>query len=77
MAVERLNIMLAIPKDIYDAIPIARKIAFRDEIRWLKERSVNINEGASNEEVTTIAEHHTCHHDEGGSHLPCEAVQEI
>ena len=64
MALERAEIKFAIPIDVWNAIPIARKLAFRDEVRWLISHSVNIKEGLSNEEVTTLAHHHTCYHDE-------------
>lgn len=63
---------LAIPKAVYDAIPLARKIAFRDEVRALKALSVKINEGLDNEEMTVKASWHWCLHDEGGSCPPTE-----
>ena len=65
---------LAIPKDVWDSIPNARKIAFRDEVRAMKALAVKINEGAANEEMTVEASWHWCKHDEG---LPCEPKQEI
>ena len=76
MALERTRIELAISKDVYDAIPLSKKIAFRDMVRWLKARSVNINEGQPNQEITTVAVHHICHHDERFI-VPCEPEQEI
>lgn len=72
MALWRCDVQLAIPKDVYDAIPSAKKIALRDAIRALKALAVNINAGQPNEEDTTIATWHICHHDEGGE--PCVLV---
>ena len=77
MALERINIQLAIPKATYDAIPLAKKIAARDAIRALKALSVNINTKQPTEEITTIAQRHTCYHDEGVNHPSCETWQEI
>ena len=74
MALMRFDIQLAIPKDIYDAIPLAKKLAARDANRALKALAVKINEGKPNEEMTVRAVWHICHHDEGGS---CEPTQEI
>ena len=75
MAFWRSDIQLAIPEGIYNAIPAAKKIAFRDTIRAMKALAVKINEGADNEEMTVTAQWHKCYHDEGGR--PCEAAQEI
>jgi hypothetical protein len=55
---------LAIPKEVYDAIPADRKIAFRDEIRTLKALATKINAGTPNEEMTVKAKWHWCTHDE-------------
>jgi len=77
MAVVRLNLDLAIPQTTYDAIPVAKKIAFRDMVRGLKALSVNINAGQPNEEMTTRAVYRICHHDEGLNHPPCGEEQEI
>ena len=68
MLYERFNIQLAIPQDVWNGLPTARKIAARDAIRDLQSLSVKINEGQANEEMTVIAKRHTCNHDEG---LPC------
>jgi len=70
----RFNLDLAIPSDVFDSIPDARKLAFRNEVRALKALSVRINEGLPNEEMTVKASFHKCHHDTGGS---CESEQEI
>ncbi len=77
MALMRFSLDLAIPKDIYDALPAAKKLAFRDAVRALKTYATKINEGADNEEMTVKATYHICHHDEGTNHPPCEKEQEI
>ena len=69
MALRRFDIQLAIPTAIYDAIPLAKKIAARDAIRDLKALAVKINAGKPNEEMTVKATYHICRHDEG---LPCD-----
>ena len=66
---------LAIPKDVWDKIPNARKIAFRAEVRAMKALAVKINEGQPNEEMTVKASWHWCHHDTGDQ--SCEPEQEI
>ena len=68
MALIRFSLDLAIPENVFEAIPTARKLAFRDEVRALKALSVRINEGLPNEEMTVKASWHRCLHDEG---LPC------
>ena len=70
----RFSLDLAIPSKVYDAIPAAKKTAFRDAVRALKALAVRINEGADNEEMTVVAQFHKCRHDEGGS---CDAPQDI
>jgi len=77
MAVVRFEISLAIPKEVYDTIPLAKKTAARDAIRGLKALAVKINEGQSNEEMTVRAIWRVCYHDEGEGHPPCEPEQEI
>ena len=74
MALKRITLDLAIPLNIYDAIPLAKKIAFRDAVRDLKALSVKVNAGSPNEEMTVKATMHTCYHDEG---KPCEPGQDI
>jgi len=74
MALWRCNIQLAIPTDVYNAIPLAKRIAARDAIRDLKALAVKINDGAANEEMTVNARWHICHHDTGEL---CEPEQEI
>uniref|UniRef100_A0A6M3KLZ2 Uncharacterized protein n=1 Tax=viral metagenome TaxID=1070528 RepID=A0A6M3KLZ2_9ZZZZ len=74
MAYWRGQLDLAIPKAVYDAIPLARKLAFRDEVRALKALAVKINEGQPNEEMTVTAQWHLCRHDEG---LLCGELQDI
>ena len=75
MALIRFQLDLAIPKDVYDLIPLAKKTAFRDVIRALKAYAVIINEGATNEEMTIRAVWHKCYHDEGL--ISCEPEVEI
>ena len=70
----RFNLDLFIPEDLYAAIPVATKTAFRDRIRQLKALAVKINEGQVNEEMTVKAQWHRCHHDTGGS---CEKESDI
>ena len=71
----RFNIQLAIPEKVFDKIPDARKLAFRDEVRALKKLSVKINEGLPMEEMTVKASYHKCHHDD--QNVPCEPEQDI
>lgn len=75
MALMRFQLDLAIPVPVYNAIPDAKKIAFRDAVRAMKALAVNINAGQPNEEVTVMAKYHICHHDTGDQ--PCEPEQEI
>lgn len=74
MALIRFNLDLAIPKNIYNAIPTTKKLALRNSIRELKALAVKINEGSIQEEMTIKANWHICYHDEGKS---CEPEQEI
>lgn len=74
MALMRFDIQLAIPELVYNALPLAKKIAARDAIRGLKALAVKINEGKPNEEMTVRAKFHRCFHDEG---KPCEPEQDI
>ena len=74
MALWRCNIQLAIPLDIYNAIPLAKKVVARDVIRDLKALAVKINEGLPNEEMTVKASWHICNHDCGEL---CEEEQDI
>ncbi len=76
MAVIKINIQLAIPKTIYDAIPLAKKTAFRDAVRAIKALAVKVNEGKPNEEMTVRADMHRCFHDENKG-KECEPDQEI
>ena len=76
MALWRCDIQLAIPEAVYDALPLAKKIAARDTIRALKALAVKINEGQPNEEMTVRAAWHICHHDEPGNTILC-TEQEI
>ena len=71
----RFILDLAVPEAVFNSIPAARKQALRDEIRALKGMAVNINAGKGNEENTTRAVWHKCHHDTGDQ--PCEAEQDI
>ena len=56
----RFSLDLAIPEDVYQNIPQAKKIAFRDSVRQLKALSVRIGE-----EMTVKAKFHRCNHDIG------------
>ena len=76
MTVIRFNLDLAIPEDVYNAIPANQKLAVRDRIRELKALAVKINAGSSNEEASVKAKWHKCHHDESPQ-SPCVAEQEI
>lgn len=75
MAFIRFQLDLTIPEDVYNAIPFATKLAIRDRIRELKAKAVKINEGLPNEELTTRAVWHRCHHDTGDR--SCEEENEI
>lgn len=83
MALEAISIELKIPKTVYDAIPLAKKVAFRDAVRAMKALAVKVNERLPNEEMTVRAVRHTCYHDDptvGGLYplgKPCEPGQEI
>ena len=74
MSLIRFNLDLAIPSKVFDSIPLAKKTAFRDAIKAIKALAVKINEGQVNEEMTIVAQWHTCRHDEGGS---CDVPQDI
>ena len=76
MSLIRLNLDLAIPKTVYDAIPLAKKQAFKQAVLDMKAYAVKINEGLPNEEMTVKATYHQCFHDETPP-KPCEAEQEI
>jgi len=65
MSLIRFRLDLAIPSEVFNAIPVARKLAFRNEVRALKSLAVKINEGKPNEEMTVVARYHICHHDTG------------
>ncbi len=75
MALIRFTLDLAIPMEVYNALPLAKKIETRDAIRSLKALAVKINEGKDNEEMTVKAQWHLCHHDESPGE-PC-VEQEI
>ncbi len=74
MAVIKYYIYLGIPEVVYNAIPLAKKTAFRDAVRAMKALAVKINAGRPEKEMTVRATWHKCYHDEG---KPCEAGQEI
>ncbi len=76
MALWRCEIQLAIPLEVYNALPLAKKIAARDAIRSLKVLAVKINAGLPNEEMTVKAKWHICHHDEETGAM-CEPEVEI
>jgi hypothetical protein len=74
MALVRFSLDLAIPQSVFNAIPAARKLAFKNEVLALKALAVRINAGQPNEEMSVKAQYHVCHHDEN---LPCEAEVDI
>ena len=74
MTLIRFNLDLAIPEDVYNAIPAAKKLEIRDRIREIKARAVKINAGLPEEEATVRAVWHRCHHDTRQS---CEPENEI
>ena len=76
MALIRFTLDLAIPEAVYTAIPVAKKLAFKDTILAMKALAVKINEGAINEEMTVRAVFHKCYHDENAN-KPCEPEVEI
>ena len=57
---------LAIPLDVWNAIPSAQKTDFAQKVRALKALSRRINAGTDNEEMTVLAQWHICMHEEGG-----------
>ena len=75
MALIRFTLDLAIPEAVYNTIPVAKKNAFKDTVLALKALAVKINAGAANEEMTTRAVWHKCHHDEPGNTEPCVPVE--
>ena len=70
MSLIRIQVDLAIPVKEFDDVP--KTIV--TQIQKLKGRAVKINEGKDNEENTTRAVWHKCHHDTGES---CEEEREI
>jgi hypothetical protein len=74
MALIRFSLDLAIPQSVFNTIPNARKIAFRDEVRALKSLATKINAGQPNEEMSVKASYHVCHHDDG---QPCASEVDI
>ncbi len=70
MAFIRFRIDGAIPKTVYDTLPIATKTAIRDKLLYLKALCRKINE-----EDTVRFKYHICHHDE--SPPTCEPEQDI
>ena len=67
MAMWRGTLDLAIPINVWNAIPSAQKTDFAQKVRALKALAVKINEGHPNEEMTVLAQWHICLHDEGGT----------
>lgn len=74
MSFIRFSLDLAIPEMVFNRIPLARKKAFRNEVRSLKALAVKISEGKDNEEMTVRTVWYVCRHDEGKS---CGPVNEI
>ena len=70
MSLIRIQVDLAIPVKEFGDVPKT----IITQIRKLKGMAVKINEGKDNEEMTTKAVWHRCHHDTGE---PCEPEQEI
>lgn len=75
MALIRFNLDLAIPELVYNALPDAKKQAFKDVVKAMKALAVKINEGQPNKEMTVRAVWHRCHHDTGDQ--LCEPEVEI
>ncbi len=73
----RFILDLAIPEAVFNSIPAARKIAFRNEVRALKALAVKINNGSAMEEMTVRATYHKCYHDQPELNKPCEPEVEI
>ena len=44
----RFSLDLAIPKAVYDSIPVKKKLQVWDVIRYLKGMAIKINEGQDN-----------------------------
>ena len=44
----RFSLDLAIPKAVYDSIPVKKKLQVRDAIRYPKGMAIKINEGQDN-----------------------------
>ena len=74
MSLIRFGLDLAIPETVYNAIPAAKKQAFKDAVLAIKAYAVKINEGQPTEETTVKASWHICHHDTGGA---CDPEQNI
>jgi len=70
----RFQLDLAIPVDVFDKIPAAKKTAFISSVRAMKALAVKVNEGQPNEEMTVRAVWHKCGHDTGQA---CVDFQEI
>ena len=73
MSYRRYMIDLAIPEPLPSTLR-GQLTAIEEHIRVLKSFAVKINEGKDNEEMTTRAVWHICHHDSGGN---CEPESEI
>ena len=76
MAGIRFGLDLFIPEAVYNAIPVAKKLAIRDRIRELKALAVKVNSGKPTEELTIRATYHKCYHDED-INKPCDPEQDI
>jgi len=75
MSLVRIQIDLAIPSEVAQKTAVrAKLLELYALIKLAKTYSVKINEGLPNEEMTVVAQYHTCRHDEG---LPCGELQEI
>lgn len=74
MVLIRFSLDLAIPEKVFNAIPAAKKTAFKDRVRAMKALAVRINEGKTNEEMTVKASWHRCHHDTGGAYEPEQEI---
>ncbi|KKN72885.1 hypothetical protein LCGC14_0405890 [marine sediment metagenome] len=75
MALIRIRVDLAIPKEIADKPAVRGKLVeLYQLLKLAKSYAVKINEGMGNEEMTVRASWHICHHDTGGN---CELEQEI
>lgn len=73
MSLKRYNIQLAYKEPLSTTLK-GKLVALENILRDVKKSAVKINTGMANEENTTKATIHTCHHDTGKA---CELEVEI